>query len=199
MEADIFYYTLDEIIALNNQELYETYFNYLNDLATNRIAREVIQTMQGFSLNRISEKIFQQEEQNRSTMFFSGDLVLLHESIKESRARNFITCDFSGGQIIPGSHYLAYRPIIENISTNNSYVLKKTIKVETGYYADLPRDISELEELQKNLELELDLNDGINYSHLNRQMGGSLTLMPLRRKGKTKIKRRNVYEISNCK
>lgn len=50
----------------------------------------------------------------------------------------------------------------------------------------LPRNIQELETLERNMQLELDLNDGIDYSHFNRQMGSTLSLLPLKRKIKEK-------------
>lgn len=188
-------YTLNEILALADKELYEEYLSCLNNLATNRIARKVIQNMQGASLAKIYKEIVLEEEQNRSISFFNGDLVLLHESTKQPTSKTYLTCDFSGGIIYPGSSYLAYRPMLENISTNSIYVLKRTIKVETGYYSNLPRTISDLEQLQRNMELELDSNDGIDYSHFNRAMGGVLNIEQL--KGKSKIKRRNANEVSN--
>lgn len=191
-------YTLEEILAFNSKELREEYFKYLENLATNRIARNVITQLPGESIERIYQEIYFQEEANRSTSFFNGDLVLLHGGIKDQKARSYITCDFSGGIITKGSFYLTYRPLIENIYTNKSYVLKKTIKVETGYYDMLPRNIQELETLERNMQLELDLNDGIDYSHFNRQMGGVLALTPLKKESKKKIRKKCLNENRYC-
>lgn len=179
-------YTLEEILAFNSKELQELYFRNLENLKTNRIARKVISQMPGESLGKIYQIICSEEEKNRSTSFFYGDLVLVSNGIKEHKASKYITCDFGGGIIYTGSFYLSYKPLIENISTNMVYVLEKTIKVETCYYDMLPQNIGELENLERNMQLELDLNDGIDYSHFNRQMGSSLNLLPLKRKVKIK-------------
>lgn len=79
--------------------------------------------------------------------------------------------------------YDAYNKEIENLTTNNIYVLKRTIKVEPAYISDLPKDIHELETLQMNMNLET-INNGIDYSHLTRQIGEEIVLQKLKRRRK---------------
>lgn len=58
------------------------------------------------------------------------------------------------------------------------YVLKRSIRVEPAYYDLLPTNITELEELNYKMKLQLEDNY-IDYSHLNQVMGGTLVLRRL--------------------
>jgi len=141
----------------------------------------VVSTMLGHSLSKIYEEIISQEELHRSYHFFYGDFVILYGGIKEQKSKNIITCDFSGAIIYPKSSYIKFRPILENITKNEVYVLKRTLKVESGYQDKLPNNIQELETLQRNIRLENDSNDGIDYSHLSQRTGKELVLKKLRK------------------
>lgn len=196
---DLEEYTLKEIVDLNNSYLYNEYVDAINSLATNRISRRVIKSMFGESINRVFQEIVTEEEQHRSHSLFSDDLILLYPNIHEQKAQRKVICSFSGGIIYPGSFYLTYRPFLENITKNKSYILKKTIKVEVGYYDLLPKNIQELEWLQHNIQLETSSSDGINYSHLNQVLGGTIPLTKLDRSTKTKVKVRNINENRNSK
>ena len=129
-------FTLEEILSLNNKNLYETYHKELKNLKTNRIARQITERMYGKSINEIYEAILKEETINTSTDtdFFIGDIVLLHESIKEYHTKTGITCDFSANMIKRGGLYLNYRPILENLTAKKVYVLKRSIRVEPAYY-----------------------------------------------------------------
>lgn len=129
-------FTLEEILSLNNKNLYETYHKELKNLKTNRIARQITERMYGKSINEIYEAILKEETINTSTDtdFFIGDIVLLHESIKEYHTKTGITCDFSANMIKRGGLYLNYRPILENLTTKKVCVLKRSIRVEPAYY-----------------------------------------------------------------
>ena len=81
--------------------------------------------------------------------------------------------------------YINYRPMIHNITSGETYVLQRTIKVEMGYGYDLPRSISELEALDNKLHIEdYDDNSGIHYSHLSQCLGGEILLQKLKRRRK---------------
>lgn len=174
-------YTLEDIKLLQNRKLYDAYNQEIANLQTNRIASNVVNKMYGEPLNKIIRIVEEEEDYNRSMSLFPGDLVLLHLGLKEMHTRTFITCDFSGSLIRPKDLYINYRPLVENLTTNNTYVLKKTIKVEPGYISELPKDIHELEQLEMYMNLEKE-NKNIDYSHLNRQMGGELKLQKLKRR-----------------
>ena len=172
--------SLDEILTLNNEKIYSNYLKTLEDFKTNRITREIVAKMYGSSINEIYEDIIKEEIQNTSTdsELFYGDIVLIHESIKEYHAKKDLICDFSANLIKKSGLYLNYRPLIENITKQKVYVLKRTIKVEPAYYDILPKNIKELEELNYKMKLQIQEN-GIDYSHFNQVMGGSLTLRRL--------------------
>lgn len=174
--------TLDEILLTNNKTEIEKYHQELNNLSTNRINKRIVENLYGEPLEYIWSKIFQEEEQIRSTQFFPDDLVLMYPNKKELHTKNFITCDFSGALIYPGNLYINYRPLIENITTKERYILKRTLKVEPAYESELPTTIKELELLQQNIWLETEDNSGINYSHLGQSIGGELVLQKLKRR-----------------
>ena len=171
---------LDKMLDLNSQDLYETYQEELDSLKTNRIAKQIIEEMKGESINRILEAILKEEAINTSmdSDFFSGDIVLVHESIKEYHTKTEMTCDFSANLIKRGGLYLNYRPILENLTTKKVYVLKRSIKVEPAYIDLLPTNIAELEELNYKMKLQVEDNY-IDYSHFNQVMGGALVLRRL--------------------
>lgn len=177
--------TLDEIIASGSQEDLEKYYAYLDSMKTNSFYRELVDSFEGDSIEEITYKIMEAEQEYRSEVFFPGDLAIFYPHIKEQRARKFITCDFSAGIIYPGSMYINYRPMIHNITSGETYVLQRTIKVEMGYGYDLPRSISELEALDNKLHIEdYDDNSGIHYSHLSQCLGGEILLQKLKRRRK---------------
>ena len=173
-------FTLDEILSLNNKKIYETYLKELETLKTNRIAKQIVERMYGESINKIYEAILKEETINTSmdSDFFLGDIVLLHESVKECHTKTSIACDFSANLIKKGGLYLNYRPMLENITTKKIYVLKRSIKVEPAYFDLLPTNIRELEELNYKMKLQIEDNY-IDYSHLNQVMGGELVLRRL--------------------
>ena len=173
-------FTLEEILSLNNKKLYEEYHKEIENLKTNRISKQITEIMYGESINKIYEAILKEEAINTSTDtdFFIGDIVLLHESIKEYHTKAGITCDFSGNMIKRGGLYLNYRPMLENLTTKKVYVLKRSVRVEPAYYDLLPTNITELEELNYKMKLQLEDNY-IDYSHLNQVMGGTLVLRRL--------------------
>lgn len=175
--------TLNEILLTGTEEDIKEYYKELRNLSTNRISKLIVEQLTGESIEDIWQKIFQEEQQLRSDIFFPNDIIIMYPSIKETKSKKIITCDFSGALIYPGSLYINYRPLIENITTKERYVLKRTLKVEPAYEFYLPTTITELEQLQTNIKLEQeDTNDGINYSHLSQRTGGELVLQKLKRR-----------------
>lgn len=172
--------TVEEIKFSQTKKEVEEYYRVLDDLKTNRISKKVVESLMGQALSKIIDEIDYQESMFRSNIFFPGDLMVLYPSIKEIYSKRFHTCDFSGALIYPKSLYVNYRPLIENITTNETYVLKQTMKVEPAFTSKLPKTITELENLELNIQLET-LDDEINFPHLNQSMGGQLVLQKLRR------------------
>lgn len=175
--------TLEEIEATQNQELLRQYYSYIESMKTNSFYTNIVEALEGRSLEEIYYGILEEEQQYKSEIFFPGDIAMFYPRIKEQKAKSFITCDFSAGIIYPGSLYVNYRPLIYNLSTKETFVLSRTIKVETGYSYDLPRTIIELESLSNKLSIDgYDDNSGIHYSHLSQCMGGEITLQKLKRR-----------------
>lgn len=175
--------TLEEITLLGDEEAEANYYYLLAELQTSRISKKIVEDYEGDSIASIWERIMEAEHNLTSEILFPGDLVVLYPSTKEQKAKDYITCDFSGGIIYPGSLYVNYRPLLENITTGETYVLQRTIKVETGYQHDLPTTIGAFETLERNMQLEYGHDEtGIKYSHLNQVMGGELTLQKLKRR-----------------
>lgn len=175
--------SLAEILSSNIKEERDMYFQALADLTTNRISREIIKKYEGYPISYIYRQIEIAEAEVTSGIIFPGDIVILYPNIKEQKAKNFITCDFSAGIIYPGSIYVSYRPLLDNLTRKETYVLKRTLKVETGHYTDLPTSIQEFESLELKMQMPSNYdNSGIEYSHLSQRMGGEFILQKLKRR-----------------
>lgn len=71
------------------------------------------------------------------------------------------------------------------------YVLKRTLKVESGHYTDLPTTIQEFEGLELKIQQQAPFDDSrIDYSHLSQRTNGGLILQ--------KLKRRVSHENRSC-
>lgn len=178
--------TLEELEELGKEKDIEQYFKILKELQDNRLSKKVIENLKGQPIDKIYRELIKKEEEIRSHSLFPGSLVVVYPNIKEMKSKNFKTCDFSGAIISPGSIYISYRPLLDNMTTNERYVLSRTINVEIGYRSELPINIHELETLEQNMFLET-CNNGIDFNHFSIQMGGQITLQKLKKE------RRKVY------
>lgn len=175
--------TLSEIMLEENQQAVEKYHKIIESFAVNRVARPIVEWYKGEPIIEIYNRVIEAEQEVTSNVLFPGDLVFLYPCIEERHAKDYITCDFSAGIIYPGSLYLSYRPLIENISTGDVYVLNKTLKVESGHYTDLPTSIQEFESLGLKIMQQAPYDESrIDYSHLNQRTGGELLLQKLKRR-----------------
>lgn len=178
--------TLEELKEVGKEKDIEEYFNILRELQDNRLSKKVIENLKGEPIDKIYRELMKASEEIRSHSLFPGSLVVVYPNIKEMRSKNFKICDFSGAVISPGSIYTSYRPLLDNMTTNERYILSRTIKVEIGYRNELPTNIHELEALEQNMFLET-FNNGIDFNHFSIQMGGQITLQKLKKE------RRKVY------
>ena len=175
--------TLQEIISTGTKEEQDYYYNYVASLKTNAFYKEIVESCEGQSIEDITYSIMEREQEYESTIFFPGDITFFYPRIREQRAQKQITCDFSAGIIKPGSLYVNYRPMIYNMTTQEAFVLKRTIKVESAYIYNLPSSTKELEALDMRLKIEdYDDNSGILYSHLSQCLGGEIILQKLKRR-----------------
>jgi len=184
--------TLKEINNLHNIYLAKRYDSELQKYKIDKVAREVVNSLYGESLNDILYAIEQSRLEYKSEEFFPGSAIIVYPGIKEVRAKRNYICDFSGARISEGNLYINYRPMLKNISNGNTYVLKRTIKTEITYEYDLPTNIAELEELNDRIiNYEYQDNTDIQYDHLFSQTGGGLHFK--------KLNRRKGYENRNNK
>lgn len=172
--------SLYEIETMEEESLVEWYQSELELLQSNKIAKEVVDRYYGKPLMYLMYKIAEEERKMTSEIFFSGDLIEMYPYIKEQKAKKPITCDFSGGIIRTGSIYISTRPLLQNLNNGKSYVLKRTIKVENGYWSELPTTIQELEDLYIRAETGRDDGRGIEYSHFLNAMGGTINFQELK-------------------
>ena len=178
--------TLEELKEVGKEKDIEEYFNILMELQDNRLSKKVIENLKGEPIDKIYRELMKAEEEVRSHSLFPGSLVVVYPNIKEMRSKSFKICDFSGAVISPWIIYASYRPLFDNMTTNERYILSRTIKVEIGYRNELPTNIHELEALEQNMFLET-FNNGIDFNHFSIQMGGQITLQKLKKE------RRKVY------
>ena len=80
---------------------------------------------------------------------FPNHHIILYPNIKELKSTKIITCNICGSKIKPNSYYLSYRPLLEDLTNNNRYVLKNTLKCETSYYDILPQTIGQFEDFYR--------------------------------------------------
>lgn len=180
--------SLSEIKKYDSTQI-KDYYQELEKLKTNRISKRVVENLIGEPLLKIVEEVSKEEEQFRSYQYFPGDLILLYSNFQEKRSRNYTTCDFSGALIYPGSLYINYRPLIDNLTLNETFILKKTIKVESSFAHRIPTNILELEVLENKMLLESE-DPEIDFSHFNRQMRGDIRLQKLKRRRKNENRNR---------
>ena len=125
--------TQAELEKSDNPEYIGQYFTIVNQLKNNRVSKKLLEELQGEPIATIYQELMSEEEKFRSHSLFPGDLIMMYPNIKEQRSKGFKTCDFSGAIIHPGSLYVSYRPLLDNITTNERFVLARTLHVETGY------------------------------------------------------------------
>lgn len=173
--------TRDEIVFTHNKELLEMYDRAVESLGSSRFIQRIITKYYGKSLFEIFDYIKKEESLYVSDIFFPGEKIIMYPNIKEQKSRKVITCDFSGGLIFPGSVYVSFRPMLKNMDDGTAYVLKRTLKVESGYISSLPRNIQEFETLALNMQYDYFNHGGIDYNHLSQRVGGNFIFQKLKK------------------
>ena len=180
--------TLEELKEAKDPLLVEQYNAVIRMMGEDQLAREIIHDYYGDPLMEIYQRIekyrFNFTMNNTSENLFPGETVIVYPGIKNPVAKKTITCDFSGALIYPGSLYVSYRPMVKNIYNGNTYVLSRTLKVESGYEWDLPTNIAGLDSLNMKIQNaeNYDRQDGIDYTHLAQRLGGELVFQKLKRR-----------------
>ena len=178
----IYNLSLEQIKYKNIYKLIEEYNYNLNLLKKNRLCKRIISNNYGLSIIELEELLEIEEMKHNSQYYFPGDTVLLYSRNYEQKTKKNITCNFSGAIIRPGSFYINYRPLIDNISTGEVYVLKNTLKVDKSYSYILPTTIQELENLTYNLLSDSEEYETIDFSHLRQVVGEDFSFQKLKRR-----------------
>ena len=76
-----------------------------------------------------------------------GRLLICYPRVREAKAKKTYTCHMSGARINIGTRYYRYSIFLENINSNERYVLSRDIILESDYYvSELPSNIREIDE-----------------------------------------------------
>lgn len=153
-----------------------------------RLTREVLEELESKSQYEQYELLQQYYLKNTSNYYFPNDLIAFYPHIIERRASRDIVCDISEVIISKGNYYINYRPLLENLNTKKTYVLKRTICCSLCYGNMLPTNILELEDLNSRIRNPNTDNDKINLEGL--RYYGEMKLLKLNKN------RRNYYD--NC-
>lgn len=147
-----------------------------------RLTKDIYNILENMEENKRYELLDYYYLQNTSRYYFPNSLIAFYPCILEYHSRKEITCDLSSNIISKGQLYINYRPLIENISSGNTYVLKRSIKCETSYIDELPTNIFELEALNdKLMNYNCYQNGDIHLDHLHYSQGGELKLLRLKK------------------
>lgn len=121
--------------------------------------------------NKIKEKSFTSElefyqyvqeliNKNTSYYLFPNDICFFYPKIVESKSTKNNICHLSGAPINIGESYYTFRPILENLTINKVFTIKKSIIASIGYIDYFPTTLLEFEEWCRILEEANYHNDG---------------------------------------
>lgn len=107
-----------------------------------------------------------------SIYLFPNNYVAFYPYLISHKASSTITCDISNAKINIGSNYISYRPLIENLTTNTTYTINKTIKAEPYYYDYFPQTLCDFEIwYQKLINFEYCNDDIIDFYNISINCG----------------------------
>lgn len=184
-------YTLKDIYIKRElkEELLLLRGELIKELECDRISKKIILENPTLSVNELEELLENAYMDSTSILYFPNDLCCFYPKITEQKAKTIRICDISGSIIMPNSTYYSYRPMLDNLTTGKTYVLKRTIQTEISYYDFFPKTLYEFEELSMKLGSSFELEDtDYNYYDLSKRLGEYLPLTELR-KDKKKVKK----------
>lgn len=147
---------------LKDINIYELYIKNINQI----LRQEITDCKLNFGI--ITETIDIKLTKYVSYDYFPNHKVVLYPTIKKLKSTKLIKCNICGSAIFPNSHYLSYRPLLNDLDSSKVYVLKNTIKCETSYYDILPKDIFAFEEFNRKLNDEYyDISTNLKTDSLN--------------------------------
>ena len=89
---------------------------------------------------------------NTSQNWLNGDIVLVYPSIKEVKSNKEYDT-IHGAHISINSKYINYHALLINLHKGYKYVLQKPLRFELS--DDLPKNISDLEELERTTGIDI--------------------------------------------
>ena len=147
-----------------------------------RLVRRILLEKPNLSNNELEEIIDYELLKCTSQYFFPGNICFFYPKFFEKRARKKYVCDISGSIIQQGSFYLSYRPSIDNITLNRTFVLKRTIIAESSYFDFFPSTFDTFEELARFLAHSYELFEmDYDYYGISKRIG-DLSLLELRKR-----------------
>ncbi len=184
MEEFYFYsfFDINKLSSLQKKEFHQFYDATLQEWDQNRLIHHIILSHYGKSLYEIENLIQDQLLLHTSLSFFPNDVVLLYPSFpRVLKARTSTLCQISGSIIMKNSEYLYYRPILDNLSNGQTYVLTNSIKAELGYSDFFPSTIFEFEQLNDKLNNSYEVEDeSYNYYDISQRIGEGLSIKKLK-------------------
>lgn len=147
-----------------------------------RLTEEYLRKLESIEEEKRYEILERFYLENTSNYYFSGNLVAFYSYVREYYSKEDRTCDISTNVIKKGQLYISYRPLVENIETRETFVLKRTIRCEPIYHDLLPTNILEFENLNEQImNYENYQNKEIYFDHLHYSQGGYLKLVKLKK------------------
>ncbi|MCI8588648.1 MAG: hypothetical protein HFG40_03245 [Bacilli bacterium] len=182
-------YRLSEISQIEDQEerriIQQFYDEKVKELIDTPFLRRVYHNYSDCSISELESIIYGEFLEKTSFYHFPNEQVYFYPAIREQKSEFNTTCCFSGSIIKRDSFYYCYRPLLDVITRGKVYVLKKTLKLETAYFSDLPTTISEFDIFTQKVENYWNYsNEAIDYEQLNYYLGGSVELLELKKKGR---------------
>lgn len=184
-------YTLDEINEIEDLELrthlQKIYYEKRLELGDTPFSKRVIQSYPNCSILDLESILRSAYFEHTSFYNFPNKQVYFYPTVREQKCECDTTCAFSGGKIQRGCLYYCYRPLLDVVDSGRTYVLSKTLKLETMYFSDLPTTIQEFDVFTQKVENYWNYqNEHLDYECLNYYFGGTVRLLELK-KGRRKV------------
>ena len=142
--------------------------------------REILK--KGYIEGLSEQESYELYEQSLIDNYSHGSILISYPRVREAKAKKTYTCHMSGARINIGSRYYRYSIFLENINTNEKYVLSRDIILESDYYvSDLPSNIREIDDYNSSIMNDSTRDELLLFS----QEYGEMNFVKL---GKKKVK-----------
>ncbi len=163
-----------EVKEKNRSEEYDTIFS---ELCYNSVLLTKLQKLYGSSLKSIYGEYEKILNEYTSMSLFTGDFVCFYPRLKYRKAKISFDDDI-GVFISKGNSYCEYRPMLWNVSKNNTYVLNRSLKINAEDYDILPDSLHHFETFEEKIRFSKEPM----YQELKRHYDGGILLRRLQKK-----------------